>query len=92
MGGDWFDDWVVGLQFEPDALANRAIPVGRQMGRFYGTFGYPILGLWSPRASAHFSAGFWRSVSASQNSVPGGSAPARIPTAFAAAIAIFEPA
>src|SRR5258707_14768265 len=46
--------------------------------------GYPIRGLWSLWASAHFSAGFWRSVSASKNSVPGGRAQARIPAAFSA--------
>ena len=42
-GGDWFDDWVVGLQFEPDHLhhpvsANRTFPIRRQIGPFSGDF------------------------------------------------------
>jgi len=42
-GGDRFDDWVVGHQFEPNclhhpALANRTFLVGRQTGRFCGDF------------------------------------------------------
>jgi hypothetical protein len=56
-----------------------------------GTFGHPIPGLWSLCTSARLSGDFWRSVSASKNSVPGGRPRAPIPTAFAAAIAIFEP-
>jgi hypothetical protein len=44
--GDRFDDWVVGLQFEPyrlhhPALANRIVPVGCQTGRFCGDFRPP---------------------------------------------------
>ena len=43
QGGDRFDDWVVGHQFEPDYLhhpvsANRAFPTRRQIGRFCGHF------------------------------------------------------
>jgi len=42
-GGDRFDDWVVGLQFEPYYLhhpvsANRRFPARRQIGRFCGDF------------------------------------------------------
>jgi hypothetical protein len=41
--GDRFDDWVMGLQFEPSYLhhpvsANRAFPARRQIGRFCGHF------------------------------------------------------
>ena len=35
-------------------------------------FGHSIPGLWSLPTFAHFSGGFWRPVSASKNSVPGG--------------------
>jgi hypothetical protein len=43
LGGDRFDDWVVGRQFEPNYLhhpvsANRAFPARRQIGRFCGHF------------------------------------------------------
>jgi hypothetical protein len=77
MGGDWFDDWVVGLQFEPDhlhhpALANRTFLRRRQIGRFCGDFRPLTSRTWSLCAFTHFCDDFWRSVSASQNSVPGG--------------------
>ena len=39
-----------------------------------GIFGYSLAGLWSLRALTHFSASFWRPVSASKKSVPGGQA------------------
>jgi hypothetical protein len=42
-------------------------------------------------APGSFGVGFWRPVSASKNSVPGGRARARTPAAFVAALAIFEP-
>jgi hypothetical protein len=43
LGGDRFDDWVVGPQFEPYCLhhpvsANRAFPRRPQIGRFCGDF------------------------------------------------------
>jgi hypothetical protein len=46
----WFDDWVVGLQFEPyclhhPVLANRRFPARRQTGRFCGDFQLPISGI-----------------------------------------------
>jgi hypothetical protein len=37
-----------------------------------GISGHSFLGFWSLWAFAHFSGGFWRRVSASKNSVPGG--------------------
>jgi hypothetical protein len=42
-GGDRFDDWVVGHQFEPNYLhhpvfVNRRFPTRRQTGRFCGDF------------------------------------------------------
>jgi hypothetical protein len=47
QGGDRFDDWVVGHQFEPNCLhhpvfENRGFPAGRQKGRSCGDFGLPI--------------------------------------------------
>ena len=98
VSGDRFDDWVVGHQFEPYCLHRPALakfPAGRQTGRFCGDFGHRILGLWSPNSwtsvsacGGAFEGDFWRPVSAFKNSVPGGRARARFPTAFAAAIAI----
>ena len=74
---DRFDDWVVGLQFVPDYLhhpvsANRAFPSRRQIGRFCGDFRHSIPWFRSLRALARLNDDFWRFVSASKNSVPGG--------------------
>jgi hypothetical protein len=76
---DGFDDWVVGLQFVPDYLhhpvsANRAFPIRRQTGRFCGDFRHLLPGVWSLQAFTLFRDDFWRPVSASKNSVPGGRA------------------
>jgi hypothetical protein len=43
QGGDWFGDWVVGPQFEPNYLhhpvsVNRRFPIRSQTGRFCGDF------------------------------------------------------
>jgi hypothetical protein len=63
LSGDRFDDWVVGLQFEPDHLyhpvsANLTIPKKRQIGRFCGDFGRWVCGFWSLRSFARLTGHF----------------------------------
>src|SRR5260370_3608261 len=66
--------------------ANRTFPIRGQIGPFCGDFRPALSRILSLRAFAHFGCGFWRFVSASKNSVPGGRSSARNPTAVEAAV------
>ena len=69
-GGDWFDDCVLGPQFEAyylhhPALANRTFPVRRQIRHFAGISGHSICGFLSLQAFVRLNDDFRRFVSAS---------------------------
>src|SRR5258705_2176039 len=89
-----YRDFAFGDRFVSDCthhhpvLANHAFPTRRQIGRFCADF--RVLNSWifvSVGVRA-FVDDFWRPVSASKNSVPGGRACARSPGAVAAAFRV----